>query len=70
MEWDKSYMEFRTWALAHGYADNLTIERKDVNMDYCPSNCCWIPKSEQVRNQRPRKNICNRDEKGRFVKNA
>ena len=69
-KWDKSYKKFRDWALTHGYTDNLTIERKDVNGNYCPSNCCWIPKSEQAKNQRPRKQICDRDEKGRFVKNA
>ncbi len=70
IEWDKSYKEFRDWALTHGYADNLTIERKDVNGNYSPSNCCWISKSEQAKNQRPRKQICDRDEKGRFVKSA
>ena len=38
--------------------------------DDCPENCCWITKIEQAKNQRPRKKLCNRDEKGRFVKSA
>lgn len=30
--------------------EGYSIERKDVNMDYCPENCCWIPISEQSAN--------------------
>jgi hypothetical protein len=50
-EW-KTYMPFRDWALANGYRDDLTIERIDVNGNYKPSNCMWIPKSKQSRNRR------------------
>lgn len=35
-----------------GYADDLTIERIDVNGDYEPGNCKWIPQSEQMGNLR------------------
>lgn len=56
--------------MSHGYSENLTIERNDVNGDYCPENCCWITKIEQEKNKRQRKSLCNRDEKGRFVKSA
>ena len=69
-EWNDSYESFRGWAMSHGYSENLTIERNDVNGDYCPENCCWIAKSEQAKNKRPRKNFCDRDDKGRFVKSA
>ena len=69
-EWNNSYITFRNWALSNGYTDDLTIERKNVDGNYCPENCCWITKSEQVKNQRPRKKMCDRDEKGRFIKNA
>ena len=50
-EWD-SFVTFETWALSHGYAEGLTIERRDVEGWYCPENCCWIPRSEQGKNTR------------------
>lgn len=46
------YKEFERWAKASGYADDLTIERKDVHGGYYPDNCEWLPKSEQSRNRR------------------
>lgn len=51
-EWS-NYAAFREWALTHGYADNLTIERIDVNGNYCPENCTFIPNEQQVLNRRP-----------------
>ena len=50
-EWE-NYVNFRDWALKNGYADDLTIERVDVNGNYEPSNCRWITKGEQSRNTR------------------
>lgn len=47
-----TFAVFRDWALANGYHDDLTIERKDVNGNYEPENCTWIPKTEQSRNTR------------------
>lgn len=38
--------------MKHGYFDNLTLERIDVNKGYNKKNCTWIPKSEQSRNTR------------------
>jgi hypothetical protein len=30
----------------------LSLERKDVNGNYCPENCCWATTTEQTRNRR------------------
>ena len=46
-EWH-DYAKFKSWALCNGYADNLTIDRIDVEGNYEPSNCQWITKSENI----------------------
>ena len=50
-EWRNSFVEFRKWSLAHGYADNLSIDRIDPNGNYEPSNCRWITMADQMNNR-------------------
>lgn len=50
-EWKNNKQLFIQWALANGYSDKLTIDRIDVNGNYEPSNCRWIPMSEQYKNR-------------------
>lgn len=50
-EWD-SYLNFREWALNHGYNDSLTIDRIDPDGDYCAENCRWVSQKVQCNNKR------------------
>lgn len=50
-EW-RDFIIFKEWALSNGYIEGLSIERIDINDDYKPSNCKWIPLNEQQLNQR------------------
>jgi hypothetical protein len=49
-EW-KDYPNFYSWALQNGYSDDLTIDRINVHMRYCPENCRWIEMRQQARNK-------------------
>lgn len=50
-DWD-TYPAFKEWAIAHGYAEGLTIDRKDNDGNYHPDNCRWVDLSIQNRNRR------------------
>lgn len=53
-EWtnpENGFINFYNWAITHGYRDDLTIDRIDVNGNYCPENCTWITNQEQQWNK-------------------
>lgn len=48
-EWKENFLLFKEWAFNNGYQDNLTIDRKDNNKNYCPENCQWITHKDNCR---------------------
>jgi hypothetical protein len=55
--WASDFKTFYKWAMANGYNDTLSIERIDVNGNYCPENCKWITLIEQADNKQNSKKI-------------
>lgn len=48
-KWADSFSKFEEWALSNGYVPGLTIDRKNNNKGYSPSNCQFISRSENSR---------------------
>lgn len=51
----EAWMEFERffdWAIDAGYKKNLSLDRIDVNGNYCPENCRWITLAQQQTNKR------------------
>lgn len=50
-EWKDDFSVFYDWAINNGYKSSLTIDRIDVNGNYCPDNCRWISMKKQQNNR-------------------
>lgn len=51
-EWlgEHGFENFAEWSFENGYTDTLTIDRKDSNGNYEPSNCRWADYTTQLNN--------------------
>ena len=56
-EWLHDFQAFYDWSMANGYEKGLTLDRKDVNGNYEPSNCRWATVKQQANNTRTNKLI-------------
>lgn len=50
-EWRADVFEFIRWALSNGYANDLTLDRINVDGNYEPSNCRWVTMKIQANNK-------------------
>ena len=48
---ENGLINFYNWSISHGYADNLSIDRKDNSVGYSPTNCRWVSMREQQNNR-------------------
>lgn len=58
-EWrnENGFKNFYEWSIANGYQTNLTIDRIDVDGNYCPENCRWATPKQQMQNTRRNKYV-------------
>lgn len=61
-EWLNDFQAFNDWAFANGYNEDApkgecTLDRIDVNGDYCPKNCRFVSSKTQANNRTNNKMI-------------
>jgi len=53
-QWKNSFYDFERWSIQNGYEVGKSIDRIDVDGNYCPSNCRWTDWKTQANNRRKR----------------
>lgn len=50
-EWLDDFDSFYDWSIKNGWQKGYSIERINVNGNYCPENCEWIQLLDQAKNK-------------------
>lgn len=58
--WQDNPKAFCDWALKNGYKQGLEIDRKNVDGNYCPSNCQFITHKENSQPHKRRLSCLNK----------
>ncbi len=62
-EWKNSFQNFYDWSMKNGFNESLTLDRIDVDGNYCPENCRWTDMFTQENNRtNNRKVVYNKKE--------
>lgn len=59
--WKDNSQAFIEWAIDHGYADGLELDRINNDKNYQPSNCQWITHRDNIR-KAPKGTVYKSDE--------
>ena len=46
------FLDFKIWATANGYSEDLTLDRVNISLGYYPENCRWVTRDIQAQNKK------------------